>query len=123
MDKKRIKNDIFLALGVLLAAGILYGTMQLFSGNGKWAVIEQDGREIARLPLETSHKYQIDSTWGSNEVCTAKGYVWMENADCPDALCIGQGKINSTDGRIVCLPHRLVIRIEGAAQGLDDMAS
>ena len=123
MEKKRLKNDILLALSVLLTAGALYGLLQACSDQGKWAVIEQDGEVIARMNLDLPQVQRIDSSLGSNVIRTEGGSVWMESADCPDGLCISQGRISSTTGRIVCLPHRLVIRIEGADKALDDMAN
>jgi hypothetical protein len=37
----------------------------------------------------------------------------MAEADCPDGLCVKQHKIDKTGQTIVCLPHRVVIEIEG----------
>ena len=35
----------------------------------------------------------------------------MSEADCPDRLCVKQGEITNGIYPIVCLPHRLTVRI------------
>ena len=37
----------------------------------------------------------------------------MEDADCPDRLCVKQGRIKKVGESIVCLPHKVVIEIVG----------
>ncbi|MFR4337598.1 MAG: NusG domain II-containing protein [Lachnospira pectinoschiza] len=39
----------------------------------------------------------------------------MTDADCPDKLCVKTGMISKTGETIVCLPHRVVVEIIGAA--------
>ena len=123
MKRNPIRNDIFLILGVLLAAGGLYLAFHAFAADGQWAVLEQNGMEIARLSLYEEQSFPVATQQGSNVICTGNGQVWMESADCPDGLCLKEGKISATSSRIVCLPHRLVIRIEGADAILDDIAN
>ena len=121
MKDKRLVRDGLLGAGVLLAAGILYLLLHQSTGVGAWAVIEQDGIEIARMPLNQKGSYLVQSKAGHNLVCTAEGGVWIEEADCPDQYCVRQGAISTADGRIVCLPHRLVVRVEGAASAAGGM--
>ncbi len=121
MKKRRWTHDLILACGILLAAGILYLGVRQFAQPGTWAVIEQDGVEIARLPLDQEGDYLVEAESGSNLVCTRAGGVWIQEADCPDQLCVRQGVISDEGGRIVCLPHRLVVRVEGASGPVDGM--
>ncbi len=121
MKDKRLVRDGLLGAGVLLAAGILYLLLHQSTGVGAWAVIEQDGIEIARMPLNQNGSYLVQSKAGHNLVCTDEGGVWIEEADCPDQYCVRQGAISTADGRIVCLPHRLVVRVEGAASAAGGM--
>ena len=41
------------------------------------------------------------------------GMAYVTDADCPDQVCIRMGKISKTGENIVCLPHKLVIQVEG----------
>ena len=47
----------------------------------------------------------------------------MKEANCRDGLCIHQGKMKNAAKTIVCLPHKLVVRLEGdsAPDGQDDL--
>ena len=36
----------------------------------------------------------------------------MKEANCPDKLCIHQGKISKNGETIVCLPHGLIVEIK-----------
>ena len=45
-----------------------------------------------------------------------KGEVYMEDADCPDKLCMKQGSISGTGQTIVCLPHKLVVTVENGKE-------
>ena len=39
--------------------------------------------------------------------------VSVTHADCPDHLCVKQGKITSSAIPIACVPHHLTVQIEG----------
>lgn len=41
------------------------------------------------------------------------GGISIEDADCPDKICLKQGFINKPGQSIICLPHKLVIEIIG----------
>ena len=44
----------------------------------------------------------------------------MERADCPDQVCVRQGAVRYNGESIVCLPHRLIVSIEGGVEnGVD----
>ena len=43
----------------------------------------------------------------------------MEDADCPDKVCVKTGKIKKPGQTIVCLPHRTVIEITGDNADID----
>ena len=39
------------------------------------------------------------------------GMVFMEEANCPDQICVREGPTNQTADPIVCLPNRLVVEV------------
>ena len=47
----------------------------------------------------------------TNVLVIANHQVYMKEADCPDHLCIKQGKISYSGESIVCLPNRVVIQV------------
>jgi hypothetical protein len=46
-----------------------------------------------------------------NTLVIEGGRARIEAADCPDKLCVKQRAISKAGESIICLPHKLVIRI------------
>ena len=92
----------FLALGLFILPS---------HAPGSHAVIEQNGKKIAVLPLGTDTSLVI----GGNIIVVEAGKVSMQAADCPDGLCVGQGTIEKTGQSIICLPNKLLVHIDGQA--------
>lgn len=116
--------DFWLILCILIISVILavFFLITGLSGEMTSAVIEQDGREIMRLSLKEEQTVRIPCESGFNVVVVADQHVLVSEADCPDQICVKQGEISGSGQSIVCLPHRLVIRLEGAdGDGLDAM--
>ena len=47
------------------------------------------------------------------------GKAYLSDANCPDKLCVHQGKISMTGETITCLPNKLTVTVYGAAESLD----
>lgn len=74
-----------------------------------------DGEEIWTGSLSENQKIQFDKGGGHNTLIIQNQQVWMQDADCKGKDCVRQGKIKKTGQSIVCLPHKIVITIEGEA--------
>lgn len=131
------ENDILLGAGLLLGAMCLWCVIY-FAGrnmdkNALTIVITVDGQEYYTGSLIESgagenntgstvgNKREIDVD-GHNKVVIADGEVWMESADCPDKLCISQGKISKTGQTIICLPNKTMVTIKGGKSEYDGVA-
>lgn len=124
MNDQRNKNaprrgDLYLIGGCLLAALILCGLWLLLRQDGGTVVVEQDGRETARYALSEDRTVRIEGEGGYNLLVIEGGEVWLSEADCPNQLCVKTGRIRYAGQSIVCLPHKLAVRITGGASGLD----
>ena len=65
-------------------------------------------------PLDEDQEISVESDGEQiNLVCIRSGSVSMEQATCPDELCVKQGSISKTGQTIVCLPHELVVEVYG----------
>lgn len=109
------KNDFILA-GVILSISCILLFFQkaeaLFSGGGV-VCIYQGNKKVASYPLSEDRRESVASPEGGRNVFVIeRGEVYMEDADCPDRLCIKQGRISGTGQTIVCLPHKLVVTVE-----------
>ncbi len=57
-----------------------------------------------RIPIKTEDKV-------TNVLVISNHQAYMQEADCPDHLCMKQGKISYGGESIVCLPNRVVIQV------------
>lgn len=124
MDQSRKKNapkqgDIVLIVGCLLAALVCCGLWLLLRQKGGAVIVEQNGRETARYALSEDRTVRIEGQGGYNVLVIENGEAWLSEADCPNLLCVKTGKIRYAGQSIVCLPHKLAVRIAGGASGLD----
>ena len=78
----------------------------------------QDGVVIEEIDLSAvTREYSFVVEWpggGSNTVHVQPGRICVSEADCPDHICMQQGWLSDQAAPIVCLPHRLIIRVKGA---------
>ena len=111
------KKDIIIIVLALFAALALWLVSQLALGTeASSVVVLQDGVEVLRKPLVVSNTYEIGQEDGSlNVIRVENGVVWMQEANCRDGLCIRQGKMKNGAKTIVCLPHKLVVKMDGDA--------
>ncbi len=115
MDKKYIFGLI--AVAVLAAAGIAaYFIMKSASTADPTAEIYQNGELIRILPLTEDCEFTVTCAEGSNTVTVKDGAVMISSADCPDKVCVRTGAISGGAVPIVCLPHRLEIRVVGGGE-------
>ncbi|NLY51999.1 MAG: NusG domain II-containing protein [Firmicutes bacterium] len=108
---------VIFVTGTLIAAGGL-------GEEGAVAVITQDGREIRRINLgqvDESYEFRVENAEGQyNIIRVEPGRIRVTEASCPDKVDVKQGWISSAHQSIVCLPNRLVIRIEADAPEAED---
>ena len=60
---------------------------------------------------------------GTNTLVIENGAAWLSHANCPDELCVKQGKISHNGQVITCLPNKLTVTVYGAAQNDVDLVS
>lgn len=116
------KKDLIIIAAALIAALALYLVSQVSLGaQASTVVVTVDGEEVLRRPLVMEDRYEIAQDDGSVNVIRIKdGAVWMEEANCRDGLCIRQGKMKNGAKTIVCLPHKVVVQMEGEAPVSDN---
>lgn len=110
--EKKHRNDIILAAVLLLAALAAFAVIQLTKKSGGYAVVVQEGKEIASYPLSEDISVTFQSSNGGyNTLVIKAGKADVTEADCPDKLCVNQHSISFNGETIVCLPNKLVVKI------------
>ena len=113
------RGDLYLIVGCLLAALVCCGLWLLLRQKGAEVIVEQNGRETARYALSEDRTVRIEGERGYNLLVIENGEAWLAEADCPNLLCVKTGRIRYAGQSIVCLPHKLAVRIMGGASSLD----
>ncbi len=113
MSKWLKKRDIILIISLLLVGVIALLIWHfIYSVDGKFVSVEQRGNLIGTYPLNVDKEIEIEHRGQVvNKIIIEDGYCYMENAECPDHLCIKQGKIEKIGQTIVCLPNRVVVTV------------
>ena len=118
LANKKLLADLAVILVMLLLAGVLTLALNLGRREGGVAVVRVDGVETERHSLTVDGTFPLNG--GSNILVIAGGQAWLSDADCPDLLCVKQGKIHYTGQVITCLPNRLTVTVEGGeSNGVD----
>ena len=78
-------------------------------------MVIKDGVETSRYPLSENRKIKI--TYGEDEekfnlLIIENGAAYIESASCPDGICVSHKPIKLNGETIICLPNKLVIKIE-----------
>lgn len=100
------------ALLLIAAAGIAaWFIMKNIELEEPTAEIIQDGKLLKTVPLSEDSEFIIECDDGYNTVTIKDGAVMISAADCPDLVCVKTGAISGGAVPIVCLPHRLEVRV------------
>ncbi|WP_446899109.1 NusG domain II-containing protein [Clostridium sp. LBM24168] len=120
----KIALAIIILVVILSIAGV-FAYKNYISGSKKIAIIKQDGKVIKNIDLNkvSGTEQFIIKYKGShfNKIKMQKGKISIEDADCPDKICIKTGWISEPGQSIVCLPHKLIIEIEGKNSDYDNI--
>ena len=124
---KHLKLAVFDYVIIVFVLALSLTLIVCFSDNQSGAqqcVIEVDGKEYARfdMTLLTEEKViDIDSQYGRNVVVIDRGGVSVTESSCPDGSEVKSGRITKPGQSLICLPNRVVVRLEGNS-GVDAVA-
>ena len=84
--------------------------------SGVTAQVVLDGeviREIDLSRIREPYSFTVeDGSGGVNRIEVEPGRIRVSEANCPDKICVSQGWLSDQTVPVVCLPHRLIIRIK-----------
>ena len=111
-NKSKLIFSIILIFALITAGVSSYFIIELTKDEGETVVISINGETVAEYSLDENGEYILNG--GTNILVIENRQAYIKNADCPDKLCVHQGKISKTGERIVCLPNRLMAEIFGS---------
>lgn len=120
-SRKRLPVELIIIAALLLAA--IGAGLWFFLGRtpGAWAVVRVEGREVARYSLSQNGVYPLNG--GTNVLTVDNGSATVTEADCPDKICVEQGRVRYTGQCITCLPNKLTVTLEGGDAPEVDLVS
>ncbi len=126
----RLRRGDLILLIVILSVGIgmlVYNNLDRDENGGEpmpagnRAVIEVDGEYWGQYPLTVAHgEVRIESDRGFNTLEFDGEGVRVKEAGCPDQICVYFGRATVPGQIIVCMPHRVMVRVVEPEEA-DDM--
>lgn len=108
------KNDIILISAILVLILAAFLAVNLLKKDGAFVIVRVDGNEVERYDLSENGEYELNG--GTNVLRIQDGKAFMVSADCPDHLCVNQGKVDQSGETITCLPNRLTVTVYDSAK-------
>lgn len=113
---KKSNKRIAIALGALVVLLAAVAILLKNTGGGDVANIYQNGLLIRSVDLSQvteSYSFTVTDNDGHENLITVEpGRIRVTSANCPDQICVNSGWLDSGVEPIVCLPAKLVIRLE-----------
>jgi hypothetical protein len=115
------KRDFILIGAILVIIAISIAVTSFLKKDGAYVIVRIDGKQVAKYSLSENGEYELNG--GTNTLRIKNGKAYLVSANCPDHLCVKQGKIDQTGETITCLPNKLTVTVYGAGEGGVDLVS
>lgn len=111
------RNDFILIISIITLCIISY--LLLYSGDeGNNVEIYVDGDIIATYNLNEDRTVPVDNNRGGlNTVVISNGTVYMEQANCPNKICMDEGHISHDGETICCAPNGIMVIVNSQIRG------
>lgn len=113
------RGDSWLVAAVLAASAALAAYVWLSPQQGAAVEVSVAGQVTETLPLDTDVQRLIVGEGGTNRLVIENGTARIDEADCPDALCVHHAPISRSGQSILCLPHRVAVTVVGEQTVID----
>ena len=121
--KKKLIADIILVLSVLLISALCFIIVSFNQSEGSEVVVTIGNEEYGRFPLNIDKNLTItvddETILQYNVLVIENGKADVTEASCPDGVCVDHMPISKSGETIVCLPNKVVVRIESDKNEVD----
>jgi hypothetical protein len=123
------KWDVIIIVSLIIISFIPEGVMfitNINKHNSLYAEVYSQGKLYKKLPLKkVSGKvsFTIDNELGKNVIEINNEQVKIIDADCHDKICVKAHAISKAGESLICLPHKVVVRIIGEGNQETDEVS
>jgi hypothetical protein len=109
-NKKINKFEIGIWITIISITVLLICIYSFTGKSGECVQVKIDGIVTAEYSLKGSGTYPIIGS-GENILVIDDGKAYIKEADCPDKLCVKQGKIQRVGQSLICLPNKVVVEV------------
>ena len=110
---KNKKNDYILIIILIILLIIICLVLESKKERGNTAVIYYENEQVLEIPLDSPlQTYEVMGANGIVKIVAGNGKIKVEEENSPFHLCSKQGWIDSSIQTIVCLPNKIVVKIE-----------
>lgn len=112
MESFKLRKVDLLLLAAALVFGAVLAAVLLLRSPGGTVQVRVAGAVTAGYPLDVDASYTITgANGGTNLLVIEDGAARIEEASCPDGVCVHTGRIRRNGQSIVCLPNQVVVEI------------
>ncbi len=104
--KLKIGDYIIISVVIICAVIMLLPV----KNTGDIAVLHCDGQQVKTFDLSINTEFVFKGDY-TNVIIVKDGAVSINDADCPDKVCVYSGKISKAGQSICCLPNKVIVRI------------
>ena len=105
------KQDIILCLSIFIIALLVLVFIRL-PKKGNAAIVYYDNKEILKINLKIDNTYTVEGYNGDVTLEVSNGKIKVSDEISPKHLCSRQGYISNSYESIICLPNKIVVKID-----------
>lgn len=115
-----IKPGDWLIMSLALALNVTAFTLLWRGGAAQQAIVRLDGEIIAKLPLDTARRIEVQGAMtqsGVTVIETAPGRARIARDPGPHQYCVKQGWLTQANAIAICAPSHISLSLSGGDQG------
>ena len=119
MNRRFGKNDvIFISFLAVFCIAVCVWVYKGGAVEGSNIKITIDGKEYGTYSLLEEQTIRIECGEAKNIIEIKGGKAYMQEASCPDQLCVEQNEISFDKESIICLPNKVVLTVVSDAESV-----
>ncbi len=106
-------GDKVLVLFFLIISVTMLIVLDVYQKPGSFVKIESNGTLIFKIKITENRELNITGPVGNTHISIRDKSVRVIDSDCPEKICVKTGKIRNAGEFIVCVPNKVVVKIQG----------
>lgn len=113
------KSDFKLIAVIFIISILLIVLMNSNNNKGDYALVYYSNTIVSKIDLNIDKEYTIKGYNGQVVIKVNSGKIGVIKETSPRNLCSKQGFVSNSNEPIVCLPNKIVIKIEKESNEID----